>query len=70
LTPPDVPAERVALLRRAFDAAMQDRALRDDAKKRGFEINPRTGEQVEAVLRKAAAFPPELLAKLAALTKR
>jgi tripartite-type tricarboxylate transporter receptor subunit TctC len=70
LTPPDVPAERVALLRRAFDAAMQDRALRDDAKKRGFEINPRTGVQVEAVLRKAAAFPPELLAKLAALTKR
>jgi tripartite-type tricarboxylate transporter receptor subunit TctC len=70
LTPPDVPLVRVAVLRRAFDAAMQDQALRDDAKKRGFEINPRTGEQVEAVLRKAAAFPPELLAKLAALTKR
>jgi tripartite-type tricarboxylate transporter receptor subunit TctC len=70
LTPPDAPPERVALLRRAFDAAMRDRALLDDAKKRGFDVNPRTGEQVEAVLRKAAAFPPELLAKLATLTKR
>ena len=70
LAPPDVPAERIALLRRAFNAAMQDQALLDDARKRGFEVNPRTGEQVEAVLRKAAAFPPELLAKLATLAKR
>jgi hypothetical protein len=44
--------------------------LIDDARKRGFDLNPRTGEQIEAVLRKAAAFPPELLAKLAQLTKR
>ncbi len=70
LAPPDVPADRVALLRRAFNAAMKDQALLDDAKKRGFDVNPRTGEQIEAVLRKAAAFPPELLAKLAQLTKR
>jgi tripartite-type tricarboxylate transporter receptor subunit TctC len=69
-TPPDVPADRVALLRRAFNAAMKDQALIDDVRKRGFDINPRTGEQIEAVLRKAAAFPPELLAKLAQLTKR
>ncbi len=70
LAPPDVPADRVALLRRAFNAAMKDPALLDDVKKRGLDINPRTGEQVEAVLRKAAAFPPELLAKLAQLSKR
>ena len=49
---------------------MKDKALLDDATKRGFDINPRTGEQVEAVLRKAVAFPPELLAKLAQLSKR
>jgi len=70
LAPPDVPADRVALLRRAFNTAMKDQALLDDANKRGFEVNPRTGEQIEAVLRKAAAFPPELLAKLVQLTKR
>ena len=66
LAPPNVPADRVAPLRRAFDATMKDEAFLDDAKKRGFEVNPRTGEQIEAVLRKAAAFPPELLAKLGA----
>ena len=67
---PNVPADRVAALRRAFDATMKDQAFLDDAKKRSFEVNPRTGEQIEAVLRKAAAFPPDLLAKLATLTKR
>jgi tripartite-type tricarboxylate transporter receptor subunit TctC len=70
LAPPDVPADRIALLRSAFNAAMKDTALLADAQKRGFDVNPRTGVQVEAVLRKAAAFPPELLAKLAQLSKR
>jgi tripartite-type tricarboxylate transporter receptor subunit TctC len=70
LAPPDVPSERVAALRAAFDRAMADPALLDEARKRDFVITPRTGAQVEAVLRKAAAFPPELMAKLTALTKR
>lgn len=70
LAPPDVPADRIALLRRGFDAAMKDPALIEDVNKRGLKVTPRTGEQIEAVLRKAAAFPPELLARLAALSKR
>ncbi len=70
LAPPDVPADRIALLRRGFDAAMKDPGLIEDVNKRGLKVTPRTGEQIEAVLRKAAAFPPELLARLAALSKR
>lgn len=70
LAPPNVPPDRIAALRRAFDAAMKDPAFLEDAKKRGLVVQPRTGEQVEAVLRKAAAFPPELLARLATLSKR
>jgi tripartite-type tricarboxylate transporter receptor subunit TctC len=70
LAPPDVPADRIEVLRRGFDAAMRDPGLIEDVKKRGLAITPRTGEQIEAVLRKAAAFPPELLARLAALSKR
>jgi tripartite-type tricarboxylate transporter receptor subunit TctC len=70
LAPPNVPADRIAALRRAFDATMKDEAFIADARKRNFEVNPRTGEQVEAVLRKVAAFPPELLARMAQLVKR
>jgi tripartite-type tricarboxylate transporter receptor subunit TctC len=70
LTPPNVPAERVAALRRAFDATMKDEAFLAEAKQRKLEVTPRTGAQIEAVLRQAADFPPHLLAKLATLTKR
>jgi tripartite-type tricarboxylate transporter receptor subunit TctC len=70
LAPPNVPADRVAALRRAFDATMQDEAFIADAKKRNFEINPRTGEQIEAVLHKIAGFPPDLLARMATMAKR
>jgi hypothetical protein len=70
LAPPGVPADRVAALRRAFDATMQDKAFLDDARPRRFEVEPLTGEQIEAMLRNVAAFPPELLAKMAQMTRR
>jgi tripartite-type tricarboxylate transporter receptor subunit TctC len=70
LAPPNVPAERVTALRRAFDATMHDAAFLEETKKRGFVVNPRTGEQIEAVLRKAAAFPPHLLARMTQMTRR
>jgi len=70
LAPPNVPPRRVEALRRAFDATMKDEAFIADATKRGFEVNPRTGEQIEAVLRKIAAFPPHLLARMTSMTKR
>ena len=70
LAPPNVPADRIEVLRRAFDATMKDDAFLEDARKRSFVVNPRTGEQVEAVLRQVATFPPHLLAKMAAMTKR
>jgi tripartite-type tricarboxylate transporter receptor subunit TctC len=70
LAPPGVPAERVAALQRAFDATMRDKAFLDEAKKRNLHVTPRTGREIEAVLRKAAAFPPELLAKMNKMTRR
>jgi hypothetical protein len=49
---------------------MADAEFLDDARQRGFEVTPTTGEQIEAVLRRAAGFPPELLEKMAQLTRR
>jgi tripartite-type tricarboxylate transporter receptor subunit TctC len=70
LAPPNVPADRVEALRRGFDATMKDVAFLADAKKRNFIVEPTTGEHVEAVLRKVAAFPPPLLAKMNQMTRR
>jgi tripartite-type tricarboxylate transporter receptor subunit TctC len=70
LAPPNVPADRVNALRRAFDATMKDQAFLEEAKQRRFEVDPRTGEQVEAVLRAVAALPPELIAKAGEMARK
>ena len=70
LAPPNIPAERVAALRAAFDATMQDETFRAEAKQRGLEVTLRTGAELEAVLAEAAAFPPDLLARIPQLIGR
>lgn len=70
LTPPDVPADRIAALRAAFDAAVHSKAFIAEAKKRRLEINPVSGIEVQKIVKEILATPPEL-AKLAraAVTK-
>jgi tripartite-type tricarboxylate transporter receptor subunit TctC len=48
--PPNVPAERVTAIRRAFDAAMKDPELIAEADKLKIEIDPLTGEQVASLI--------------------
>jgi hypothetical protein len=64
--PPDVPAERVAALRRAFDATMTDEGFAADAAKIGFAVDPLTGEQVQAAVAALAHTPPDAVARVRA----
>jgi tripartite-type tricarboxylate transporter receptor subunit TctC len=64
--PPDVPAERVAALRRAFDATMRDGAFIADAAKLQFDVDPLTGEQVQALVGQLAATPRNVVARVRA----
>jgi tripartite-type tricarboxylate transporter receptor subunit TctC len=61
LTPPDVPSDRVAALRRAFDQTMQDPAFLADAKRAGLDIHPRPAAAVTEIIQNAAATPRDLL---------
>lgn len=63
MAPPNVPTDRVAALRRAFDQAMKDPKLLADAKKQRMEIKLVTGEEVEALVKKIFAAPPALAAR-------
>jgi tripartite-type tricarboxylate transporter receptor subunit TctC len=63
MAPPDVPAERVALLRRAFDATMRDAAFLKEAETMGFEVSPQTGEAITALVEAALATPAEVVRK-------
>ena len=70
LAPPGVPRERVEALRRAFDATMKDRAFLEEANQRKMEVDARTGEYVEGVLRAVASLPEATVAKAAQMTRR
>lgn len=61
---PGVPADRVAALRKAFDALMKDEAFLADAKKRSLEIGPRNAAQVTAMVNKLDAASPELVGRV------
>jgi tripartite-type tricarboxylate transporter receptor subunit TctC len=59
--PPGVPADRVAILRKAFDATMADKAFVADAVKMGLEITPASGQRVQDVVAKMYASPPAIV---------
>jgi tripartite-type tricarboxylate transporter receptor subunit TctC len=61
VAPPNVPQERVTALRRAFDETFKDPRFLADIEKLKLELDPRTGEQVQALIEKIFASPPELV---------
>ena len=67
LAPPDVPAERVALLRRGFDALMKDDAFLAEAKSLALEIAPMSGDKLAAVIEETVNVPAGLLTQARAL---
>ena len=65
LAPPGTPADQLKILRTAFMAALKDPELLAEAKKGNFEINPKSGEDVEALVKKIYAAPKELIQRMA-----
>ena len=61
LTPPGVPADRVAILKTAFHAAMVDPAFLADAKKQRIEVKEVAGEKVAKILSDAFGMPPDVV---------
>jgi hypothetical protein len=64
LVPPEVPADRVQLLRRAFDATVKDQAFLEEAHKLSMDVTPRTGEQLQALIRRASEAPPDIVERV------
>jgi tripartite-type tricarboxylate transporter receptor subunit TctC len=64
--PPNVPAARVAAVRRAFDAVMKDKAFLEEADKLKIEVDPLTGEQVAALVEQLYKTPLETVARVRA----
>jgi tripartite-type tricarboxylate transporter receptor subunit TctC len=67
--PPGVPADRVQVLRAAFDAAVKDKALLEEAKAQNMEIDPVTGAAINALLDRVYGAPPALAERLREMAK-
>ena len=70
IAPPGTPPAQVTALRAAFDAALKDPELLAEAKKSNLEINPKSGADVEAQIRKMYAAPKELIERISKLTRQ
>src|SRR5262245_9190591 len=57
MAPPDLPQERLAVLRRAFDATLKDPVVLAEAQRLGMELNPVSGEEVAALVTKMMNTP-------------
>ena len=55
--PPGIPADRVAALRAAFDAALKDPGLTEDAHKELLDISPVSGADMQALIARAYQAP-------------
>ena len=59
--PPDVPADRLAILRHAFDATMKDEIFLAEAKKLQLDIDPLDAAAVEKLLAAAYSAPKQVV---------
>lgn len=64
-----IPAERLATLRKAFDAAMADASFRAEATKLGLVVSPTPGDEVDRSIAALYATPPEIIARARAIAR-
>jgi tripartite-type tricarboxylate transporter receptor subunit TctC len=64
LAPPELPADRAAVLRTAFAQTLRDPEFRKDAERAKLDTDLVTGEEVEAQLKDAASAPPDVIERL------
>ena len=62
--PPGTPTERVQMLRKAFQSALEDRALVDEAEKANLRFDPVRGDDVQKAISELFTLDPRLVARL------
>jgi tripartite-type tricarboxylate transporter receptor subunit TctC len=61
--PPGIPADRLRALREALLATMRDKDFLAEAERVGLDIDPVAAEEVEQLLKRFAAYSPEVFRK-------
>jgi tripartite-type tricarboxylate transporter receptor subunit TctC len=69
LMPPGVPADRVAIMRKAIEDTFKDTGFLADSNRMALGVdNPRTGAQIQRLLEDAYRTPPNIVARLRTLS--
>ena len=63
VAPPGIPADRKAVLRKAFDDTLKDPAFLADARKTMIDINPVSGPEVDAIVASLYGMPKDVVEK-------
>jgi tripartite-type tricarboxylate transporter receptor subunit TctC len=64
VTPPGVPADRLKILRDAFDKSVKDPALLAAAEKRRLEMDPASGAEIETLAKEVMATSPDVVQRM------
>ena len=62
--PPGVPADRVKIIRDAFNKAINDPTLLAEAEKRRLDIDPATGEELDSLAKEVMTATPDIIEKV------
>jgi tripartite-type tricarboxylate transporter receptor subunit TctC len=69
LTTPDVPADRLRALRKAFDDTMRDPTFREAAKKANMYFNPIGGEELQQIVGRIVSPSPQVIERVKEVIK-
>lgn len=61
VAPPGIPADRLLVLRQAFEATLRDPAFLDDARKQNLNVAPVSGQAMFDLVASAYRTPPEIV---------
>ncbi len=67
VAPPDLPSERLKMLRDAFNATMKDPEFVADVKRNKFDLEPEDGEQLATVINRIYATPKPIIERVSRL---
>jgi tripartite-type tricarboxylate transporter receptor subunit TctC len=69
VAPPDLPPERLKMLRDAFDATMKDPEFIGDVKRHKFDLDPEDGSHLATLIKKLYATPKPVIERVSKLIK-
>jgi len=69
VAPPDLPPERLKMLRDAFNATMKDPEFIADVKRNKFDLEPEDGEHLTKLINKIYATPKAIIERVSNLIK-